>query len=97
MNGKIQVTLLFIYILGKKEWLENFKVFSEEVIVMRSEKIKDKIRKGVAVKFFFCKLASWQSPISLRINFFTHNFQATATSRSCTNCFKSTCEIVSFF
>ena len=48
----MQVTLLFIYIFGKKEWLENFKAFSEEVIVMRSEKIKDKIRKGVSVKFF---------------------------------------------
>ena len=44
-TGKLQVTLLFAYISGKKLCSHIFKASSEEVIVMRSEKTKAKYMK----------------------------------------------------
>ena len=53
-------------------------------------------------RVFFCKLAGQHPATSLRINFFTDNFQGfrlnehrpMAISRSCAKCLKSTCEVV---
>ena len=44
-TGKIQATLLFIYISWKKEYLQNFEVSLENVILMRSEDMKVKCIK----------------------------------------------------
>ena len=71
---KLQVPLLFAYISWKKLCLHTFKTSSEEVIVMRSEKMKAKHMKEDVWKTFFRKRA-WHLSTSLRINFFTDNFQ----------------------
>ena len=52
-TGKIQVTLLFVYISWKKELWHNFKASSEEVIVMRSEKMNAKYIKEYVWKSSF--------------------------------------------
>ena len=52
-TGKLQVTLLFAYISGKKLCSHIFKASSEEVIVMRSEKTKAKYMKENVWKSFF--------------------------------------------
>ena len=103
-TGKIQITPLFVYISWKREreWLYNFKASSEEVIVMLSETMNAKYIKSMCKRiFFFCKLAGWHLADSLRIDFFTDNFQGfglndnipMATSRNCAKCLKNTCEI----
>ena len=92
-TDKIQVTLLFVSISWKKEYLHDFKASLEEVIVMLSEGNEGnegKIHKGVCLKE--CRY----------VNFFTGNLQGfwlkehirMATSRSYTTCLKGTCEIV---
>ena len=56
-TGKIQATLLFIYIFWKKECLHNFKVSLENVILMRSEDMKVKcIKEYVWKSSFFVNL-----------------------------------------
>ena len=45
-TGKLQVTVLFTYIFRKKLCPHTFKASLEEVIVMRSEKMKAKYMKG---------------------------------------------------
>ena len=71
---KLEVALLFAYTSWKKLCLHAFKAFSEEVIVMRSEKTKTKYMEDVW-KSFARKLAGRHLAIFLRINFFTDNFQ----------------------
>ena len=44
-TGKIQVTLLLVYIFWKKESSHSFKASLEEVIVIRSDKMKEKYIK----------------------------------------------------
>ena len=53
-TGKIYVTLLFVYIFWKADSSENFKASLEEIIVMRSEKMKG---NTCVKKFVFLKLA----------------------------------------
>ena len=51
---KLQVALLPAYISWKKLWSHTFKVSSEEVILMHSEKMKAKYKKDdVWKKSFF--------------------------------------------
>ena len=45
MNRKLQVTQLFPYISWRKLYSHTFKASSEEVTVMRSEKMKVKYMK----------------------------------------------------
>ena len=53
-TGKLEeVALLFAYISWKKLCSHNFKISSEEVIVMRSEKMKVKYMKEDVWKSFF--------------------------------------------
>ena len=102
-TSKIQVILLFVFVSWKKECSRNFKTFSEEVILMRCEKMKRKKIKEYMWKSFYCKLAGWVLPNLLQINFFTDNFQGfwlneillLTISRCYSKCLKSTtCEIV---
>ena len=101
-TGKIQITLLFVYISWKRDRLYNFKASLEEVIVMLSETMNAKYIKSMCKRvFFFCKLEGWHHAESLWIEFFTDNFQGfglndnipMATSRNCAKCLKNTCEI----
>ena len=69
------MSLLFAYISLMKLCSHTFKVSSEEVILMRSEKMKAKHMKEDVRKSFFRKLAGWHLATSLPINFFTDNFQ----------------------
>ena len=87
--GKIHVALPFSFILLKrKECWYNFNASSEEVIVMRPEKMKTKKKKK--------ELAT-----SLRINVFRDTFRRfrlnehlpTDTYLSYTKCMRSTCKM----
>lgn len=99
---KYKATLIFIYISWRKEYLHNFKVSLENVILMRSEDMKVKCIKECVKKFFFRKLAGWDLTTLLQINFFTDNFRwfwlnehlRMATSPSHTKYLKSTGKIV---
>ena len=69
-TGKIQVTLLFVYISWKKEYLHNIKASLEEVIAMRSEKMKAKyIKEYVWAKsfFFFVKVQATISQLYYKL------------------------------
>ena len=52
-TGKLQVTLLFVYIFWKKVCSHTFKASFEKVTVKLSEKIKVKKHKGECLKEFF--------------------------------------------
>ena len=73
--GKLQVILLFGYITRKKLCSQTFKASSEEVIVMRSEKMKEKYMKEDVWKSSFHKLAGCHLAITLRTNLFIDSFQ----------------------
>ena len=51
-TGRLLVTLSFVYISRKKLNLHDFKASSEEVIVMRSEKMIAKYMEDVWKSFF---------------------------------------------
>ena len=74
-TGKLQVTLLSAYISWNKLCLHSFKASLEEVLVIPSEKMKAKYMKEDVWKRFFCILPVWHLAISVRINFFSDNFQ----------------------
>ena len=93
-TGKIYVTLLFVYIFWKADPSENFKASLEEIIVMRSEKMKG---NTCVKKFVFLKLAGLHLATSLTNNFpgfWLNKHLPMATSSSYTKCLKGTCEIV---
>ena len=56
----------------KKLCSHTFKAFSEEVIVMHSEKRKEKYMQEDVWKFFF---EGWNLDTLLEVNFFTDSFQ----------------------
>ena len=55
-SGKIKVTVVFVYISWKQEYWHNFKATSEEVIAIRSEKMKAKYIKKKYERVFFATL-----------------------------------------
>ena len=63
----------FSFIFPERKY--TLKISSEKVIVMPSEKMKAKYTKEDVWKSFFCKLLGWHLATSVRINFFTENFQ----------------------
>ena len=74
-TGKLQATLAFAYICWKKFCSHAFKASSEEVIVMRSLKMKSKYMKEDVWDSFFRKLAGWHLATSVQITLFADNFQ----------------------
>ena len=74
-NSDSDLFLWDIYISWKKLCSRTFKASSEEVIEMRSQKMKPKYLKEDMWKSFFCKLTGWHLATLLQINFFTYTFQ----------------------
>ena len=74
-TGKLQATPAFAYICWKKFCSHAFKASSEEVIVMRSLKMKSKYMKEDMWDSFFRKLAGWHLATSVQITLFADNTQ----------------------